>query len=143
MKRLALAVLMLAVTGLAKQIDGSKHPEQIPDEVAYTQLMYLLTEDGSPRSKESIQAFCDYQLKLTQPEKEELLQKVEKFNQIDKDLLKELAKEETTADQANNLKIYRKNLGKSMALEFTAKDKLDKVLPDIKLGTIIDDEEGQ
>jgi len=91
MKQLIRAVLLLLVISLsvmpalAGKIKGSETPNLIPDEIAYRRLFLILTVDKSPASAASVQAYCDFVLKLTQPEKEELLKLVDSFNAIEKE----------------------------------------------------------
>jgi hypothetical protein len=69
---------LLSLAGIAMaEVRGEDNPHLISDEIAYRQLFLLLTVGSNPESARSVQAYCDNVLKLTQPEKEELLQQRE------------------------------------------------------------------
>jgi hypothetical protein len=140
MKKLLSVVmfLLLVVPVFGAKIKGKGTPEQIPDSIAYRQLFLILTEDAEPTSHASIQAYCDFFLGLTQPEKEELLKLVDTFNRVEKGALSELSKPITDNRRADLTQI-RKDVGTNLANSFSAKDKLDAGLDRVKRGTEIEE----
>jgi hypothetical protein len=147
MKKAVIALLLLAVlvvggfTAYAK-IDGNETPSAISDEIAYRQLFLLLSTDKNPQSAQAVQGYCDYVLKLTQPEKEDLLKLVDAFNALEADAGEKHKKAEKEGDikKIKEFRQVRKNLGKNViaALPFEAKEKVDKQLERIKKNTTLD-----
>lgn len=130
----AMLVLLLQLPG------GTQAKKTVSDDVAYRQLFLLLTPNGDPGDAEGIQALCDYQLGLTQPEKQEVIGLAKLFALTEQGLVDKIVKPDTPANEKADATAYRGKLGFYLASQFSNKEKLDKALEWVKTSTV---EEGQ
>src|SRR4030095_3074782 len=137
MKLLGTAMLVLLL-----QLPGGSQAKKtvVSDDVAYRQLFLLLTPNGDPGDAEGIQALCDYQLGLTQPEKQEVIGLAKLFSLTEQSLVDKISRPDTPANERADATAYSGRLGFYLASQFSNKDKLDKALDWVKASTV---EEGQ